>query len=70
MVASPRPCVDRRFFCMASSAAVSLALLMAGCGSSGESPQELTPEARKSLVAGKVGDTSKFIKPKSTGKRR
>jgi hypothetical protein len=70
MTASPRSRGPRHLLGLASSGAVVVALVIGGCGPS-ESVQELTPEAKKSLVALKVGDTSKFVKPKARpGKRR
>ncbi len=38
--------------------------LMAGCSGSGDSPTELTPEAKKTLDANKVGPPNKFVKQK------
>ena len=52
----------RRLLCLFVSGGCFVAGTLAGCGGS-ESPIELSPEAKKSVLTSKVGDPSKFIKP-------
>jgi hypothetical protein len=61
-----RAMVRRHFLCTMLSGSGLVAAGLAGCGSSG-SQVEMTPDAKKTITASKVGDESKFIKPK--GKR-
>jgi hypothetical protein len=58
----------QRLLCLGLSGAMFVAVSMVGCGS-GENVYELTPEAKKSVNASKIGDPSKFVKPKA-GRRR
>ena len=67
MKASPDAWARRRLTCLALSVAVFLGVSFVGCGSS-ENKVELTPEAKQAVNKTKVGDPSKFVKPK--GKRR
>ena len=69
MKASARARV-RRLFCLASSGTVCVALTMGGCGPSADTPQELTPEAKKALAVVKGTDLSKYAKPKDKAKKR
>jgi hypothetical protein len=56
------PVPRRRFLGLVLSGAGLVAWSIAGCGTS-ENRFELTEEARKSVMASKVGDPSKFVKP-------
>jgi hypothetical protein len=70
MKASARSHVHRRLFGLMASGAAWLALAIGGCGSSSsETPQELTPEAKKALATAKGADLSKYA-PIKGGKRR
>jgi hypothetical protein len=69
MKALPHTHVRQRLFCVALSAAMVVALTIGGCGpSSSDTPQELSPEAKKGLAAAKGTDLSKYAKPKGKGK--
>jgi hypothetical protein len=59
----------RRFLCLLISGGSFLAGTFVGCGS--ESKFEMSPETKKAVLTSKIGDPSKFIKPKSpVGRRR
>jgi len=60
--------VRRRFLCLLMSGGGLLASSFVGCNSS-ETKTEVSEDARKAINANKIGDPSKFIKPKA-GKRR
>jgi hypothetical protein len=60
----------RRFLGLLMSAGGFLSWSMAGCGTS-ERKVEMDPQAKKSIMASKIGDPSKFVKPgKGKGGRR
>lgn len=63
--------IVRRISCSLAIGGLLTASVVTGCGQS-ESKYELTPEAKKSIVASKVGDPSKFVTPgkRSSGKRK
>jgi hypothetical protein len=62
--------VRRRFLGLMMSAGCFLTWSVAGCGTS-ESKVEMDPDAKKSIMASKIGDPSKFVKRgKGAGGRR
>ncbi len=71
MKVSPILRARRRVLGLTVSGAVVLGFSIGGCGSSSENKVEPTAEAKKAVMTNKVGDPSKFVKPKpSSGKRR
>jgi hypothetical protein len=59
-----------RFLSLALTATMVVVLALGGCGPSPDTPQELTPEAKKGLAEAKGTDLSKYAKPKGKpGKR-
>jgi hypothetical protein len=64
MKASSDSWARRRVFCVISSGVVFISLSIGGCGSS-ERVFEQTPDAKKAVIANKIGDPSKFVKPKA-----
>jgi hypothetical protein len=69
MKASPAAWACPRLCCLTLSGAVVLASLIGGCGPS-ENKIVLTPEAKKAVMSSKVGDPSKFVKPKGARANR
>jgi hypothetical protein len=60
----------RRFLGVLMSGGSFLAWSIAGCGTS-ESKVEITADAKKAIMANKIGDPSKFVKPgRGRGGRR
>jgi hypothetical protein len=64
MKASPEVRTPQRLLILTLSGAVFLAFSIGGCGSS-ENAGELSPEAKAAVTKNKVGDPSKFVKPKA-----
>jgi hypothetical protein len=54
--------VRRRFLGLLMSAGSFLSCSLAGCGTS-ESKVEMSPDARRAIMASKIGDPSRFVKP-------
>ena len=71
MTASARSHIRHRLFSLMASGAACLALAIGGCGSSSsQTPEELTPEAKKALATAKGTDLSKYAPIKGKGGKR